>query len=148
MSDWLELELAHHLAPVEAPPSLTWRAPEAAPPRPRWSFTLAPIVGLAAAIAVLILAAFPGRTTAGAVNRYLAREAGFQLPIPGSTRAQLERARIVKRGGARIAAITYRLNGTESTVLIARAGTIRGAAWQAHGTYAIAGSCVLCHANL
>lgn len=152
MSEWLELELAHHLAPVDAPPALTWQAPE--PRRPRRTFTLVPILAAAAAVAAVILAALPVPTTPAAVNRYLEREAGIRLPIPASTRAVLGRARVVNANGTRIAAVTYRLNHSEATVLIARTSTVRGPAWRPHGQdYVIASAepqfaCLLCHANL
>lgn len=152
MPEWLELELAHHLAPVEAPAELRWREPE--PRRPRWGFTLAPILAAVAAVAVLMLAAPFRVSSPEVVNRYLEREAGIRLAIPPSTRAVIERARIVNRDGVRVAAVTYRLNRTEATVLIARAGAVRGAEWRPHGRdYAIACAepqiaCLLCHANL
>ena len=152
MPEWLELELAHHLAPVEAPPELRWREPE--PRRRRWSFTLAPILAAVAAVAVVLLAAPFRVTSPEAVNRYLEREAGIRLPIPASTRAVIERARIVNRDGVRVAEVTYRVNRTEATVVIARAGTVWGAEWRPHGqNYAIAcaepqAACLLCHANL
>jgi hypothetical protein len=152
MSEWLELELAHHLAPVEAPPSLTWRAPVQR--QPRRTFTLVPILAAAAAVAAVILAVLPVPTTPAAVNRYLQREAGIRLPIPASSPAVLEKARIVNENGARVAAVTYRMNHTQTTVLIARASTVRGPAWRPHGQgYVIASAeprlaCLLCHANL
>jgi hypothetical protein len=156
MLDWLELELAQQLAPVEAPPALTWRvlAPAAQAGRARRTFRLFPFVAAVAALAVVVLAVLPGVTTPAAVNRYLQREAGIEFPIPASTHAVLERARIVNENGARIAAVTYRLNHTKATVLIARAGTVRGAEWRPHGqAYVIAcaepqTACLLCHANL
>jgi hypothetical protein len=149
MPEWLELELAHHLAPVEAPPALTWQALE--PRRPRRSFTLLPILAAAAAVAVLILAAPRGASSPEAVNRYLDREAGIRLAIPRATRATIERVRILHENGGRIAAVTWRLRHTEATVLIARAGTVRGPEWRPHGqNYAIASAdpqfaCLLCH---
>lgn len=152
MPEWLELELAHHLAPVEAPPALAWQAPERR--RPRRSLTLLPILAAAAAVAVLILAAPRSAHSPEAVNRYLDREAGIRLAIPRSTRATIERVRVLPQNGARIAAVTYRLHHTEATVLIARAGTVRGPEWRPHGqNYAIACAepqfaCLLCHASL
>ncbi len=152
MPDWLELELAHRLAPVEAPPQLTWQAP--ARPAQRRSFTLIPILAAAAAVALLLLAAPRGPAGVAGVNRYLSSRAGIDLPIPAHTRARLERARILEQGGVRVAAVTYRLDNSEATVLIARASAVRGPAWKPHGrTYAIACAkphmaCVLCHSNL
>ena len=144
MPEWLELELAHHLAPVNAPPSLTFRQPVEKTP-PRWSLTLAPILAMAAAVAVVILATVPARLGVPEANRYLRTRAGVELPIPVNPRARIERVRVLRN---RIASVTYRIDGTEATVLIARVSTVSGPAWKAHGAYAIAGSCVLCHANL
>jgi len=140
MPEWLELELAHHLAPVKAPPSLTFRQPVAKTPS-RWSFTLAPILAMAAAVAVVILATLPARLSVAEANHYLRTRAGVQLAIPADTRARIEQVRL--RG--RVASVTYRVDGVEATVLIARASTVSGPEWKAHGAYAIAGSCVLCH---
>lgn len=149
MPEWLELELARHLTPVEAPPALAWQGLE--PRRPRRGFKLLPMLAAAASAALLILAAPPGANSPAAVNRYLDREAGIRLAIPPSTRARIERVRVLHRNGARIAAVTYRLHQTGTTVLIARAGTVRGPEWRPHGqTYAIASAhsqaaCLLCH---
>jgi len=149
MSEWLKLELAHHLAPVEAPLSLTWPAPESR--RPRLSFTLLPILAAAAALALLILAVPRAGISPAAANRCLARDAGIPLAIPESTPAVIQRARILNQNGARIAAITYGLHHREATVLIARAGTVTGPAWRPHGqAYVIACAdpplaCLLCH---
>ena len=149
MPEWLELELAHHLAPVEAPPALAWRAPE--PRRPRRGLTLWPILAAAAAAAVLILAAPRSGNSPEAVNRSVAREAGVRLAIPHSTPATIERVRVLRQNGAPVAAITYRLRHTQATVLIARADAVSGPEWRPHGqNYVIASAepqfaCLLCH---
>ena len=152
MSDWLELELAHHLAPVEAPPALVFERPA---PRPsRRSFTLAPVLAAAAAVALVLLAAPQQHTNPLEINRYFRAQAGIDLPIPANTAAHIEGARVMSQGESRIAAVTYRSGGREGTVLIARASTVRGSEWKPHGQiYAIACAepqiaCVLCHANL
>lgn len=143
MPEWLESELAHHLAPVQAPPALTFREP--APQTPRWSFTLAPILAMAAAIAVVILATAPSRIGVAEANRYLRARAGIELAIPADTRARIEQVRMLH---PKIAAVKYRIGETESTVLIAGAGASGGADWKQHGAYSIAGGCTLCHASL
>lgn len=149
MPEWLQLELARNLAPVEAPPALAWQGLE--PHRPRRGFKLLPMLAAAAAAALLILAAPRTAASPEAVNRYLDREAGIRLPIPPSTRATIERVRVLHRNGTRIAAVTYRLHHTGATVLIARAGTVQGPEWRPHAqNYAIASAdpqavCLLCH---
>jgi hypothetical protein len=134
MPEWLEQELTRHLAPVEAPPALTWRPP--APKR-----RLEPILALAATIALVFLATAPSPSSPAEVNRYLQREAGIQLAIPANTSARLERADV--NGG--IASVTYRVGGAEARVLIARASLVSGPSWKPHGNYVISGSCGLCH---
>ena len=137
MPEWLESELARHLAPVEAPPTLVF------PAKQRRTFTLAPILAVAAAIAVAVLATVPPRPGVAEVNRYLQARAGVYLTIPADTTARFERVRLVRPG---VAAVTYGQAGTKSTVLIARASAVSGNAWKSHGAYAINGPCVLCHA--
>jgi hypothetical protein len=147
MSDWLELELAHHLAPVEAPVALT--LPQRRPARR--SYTMAPFLAAAAAVALLLLVAPHDSTSPTAVNRYLRASAGIDLPIPSNTRAHIEKARMLEGG---VASITYRIGQGRATVWIARASAVRGPAWKAHGqTYAMAYAeprvaCLLCHSNL
>lgn len=152
MPEWLELELAHSLAPVEAPSRLTWLVPE--PRRPRRRLTLLPMLAAAALVAALLLAAPQSDNSPDAVNRYLAREGGIRLAIPSSTRATIERVRVGRKNGVRIAEVTYRLHHTEATVLIAQAGTVRGPQWRPHDqNYVIASAdpqfaCLLCHSSL
>ena len=150
MPEWLEAELSRQLAPVAAPAALAFPAPGRI--APRRTFRLAPILAAAAAIAVFLLAALPSSISPSEVNRYLA-QSGIRLPIPAATPARIQRTRVLEAKGARIAEVTYRLAGMETTVRIARASSVQGPAWQAHGTYAIACAepriaCVLCHANL
>ena len=143
MSDWLELELARHLAPVEAPAALQWKG--FPPERPRWSFNLAPILALCAGAALVILASVPSRMGVDEANRALRTRAGIDLPVPPETAAQIESVRVVR---ARVAAVRYRMGEGEGTVFIARASAVSGPEWKAHGSYSIAGGCVLCHAKL
>ena len=151
MPEWLELELAHQLAPVKAPAALQFEVPRRVSRR---SFTLAPLLAGAAALAVLLLAAPHPRTNPEEINSYFESQAGIALPIPSNTRAAIEKAGMVDREGARVASVTYRAAGREATVLIARAATVRGPDWKPHGQiYAISYTdaqiaCLLCHANL
>ncbi len=145
MPEWLEVELTKHLAPVEAPPSLVWRPPV---PKTRWSLTLSPILAMAAVFALVLLFSAPRGRIVDKVNYFLKTRADIQLSIPATTKARLQHVRIVDSGGARIAEVTYRMDGAEATVLIARANAVRGLAWKSHGAYVISGNCVLCHANL
>ncbi len=145
MPEWLEVELTKHLAPVQAPPSLTWRPPT---PKTRWSFTLSPILAMAAVFALVLLFSAPQRRIVDKVNYFLKTQADIQLSIPASTKARLQHVRIVDPSGARIVEVTYRVDSAEAKVLIARAAAVRGTAWKSHGAYVISGSCVLCHANL
>lgn len=152
MPEWLELELAHQLAPVKAPAALKF---EGVPRRtPRRSFTLAPLLAGAAALALLLLAAPHQRTSPAEINRYFESEAGIALPIPSNTQAAIEKVGLVDREGMRVASVQYRAGGREARVLIARAATVRGPEWKPHGQiYAISYTdaqiaCLLCHANL
>ena len=149
MPEWLEAELRRELAPVEAPSLLAFAAPMT--PAARRKLRLMPMIAVVAMAAVLLLAAVPAGTSPAAVNRYLERHCGIRLPIPAGSPAQVINARLV--GAKGVAAVTYRLAGMESTVLIARASAVRGPEWKAHGNYAVAssdaqGACGLCHSSL
>lgn len=81
MSDWLELELSHRLAPVKAPGDLWERVRPAARPEPRpqrnWTvWPIAAIITILIAAGTLLLVA-KGEQTAPA-TRHLAQE----LPRP------------------------------------------------------------------
>ena len=154
MSDWLELELAHHLGAVEAPDELT--CPQVRTyDRPRRR--LAPILAIAAGVAVLLLAV--PRATAirssdpARVNHWLYACAGIDLPIPGWARGRVQGARLVERDGMRVAEVSYQVGGKDATLLIAPARVGRDAGWKQHGAYAIfcpesPAACGLCHVSL
>jgi hypothetical protein len=96
------------------------------------------------------------------INDRMRREAGVELGIPESTGAHLTSARTIQKGGACIAAVTFRVGDDTATLLVARASSSVDlghgeAQWQAHGqTYVLAVSnpdrseaaCLLCHATL
>ncbi|HLK64231.1 MAG TPA: hypothetical protein VKU19_12375 [Bryobacteraceae bacterium] len=96
------------------------------------------------------------------VNDWMRRQAGIELNIPEHTSACITGARVIRRAGERIAAVTYRVGEQNATLLVARGGqsahTGHGRAqWQAHGqSYAVATSnlersdaaCLLCHTAL
>ena len=96
------------------------------------------------------------------INDWIGRQAGVALTIPERTGAHLAGARVIQKGGARIAAVTYRVGDDTATLLVARAAPSADfghghAQWQARGqTYALASSnpdhpeaaCLLCHATL
>jgi len=96
------------------------------------------------------------------INDWMRRQAGVELAIPERTGAHLTGARVIQKGGARIAAVTYRVGDDTATLLVARAAPSRDLGhghfqWQARGQiYALASSnperpeagCLLCHASL
>jgi hypothetical protein len=96
------------------------------------------------------------------INDWMRRQAGVELTIPARTGARLTGARVIQKGGARIAAVTYRVGDDAATLLVARAAPSADlghghSQWQARGqTYALASSnpgrpeaaCLLCHTAL
>jgi ferric-dicitrate binding protein FerR (iron transport regulator) len=78
MADWLELELAHQLAPVEAPDELWGRVREARNPAPSPRPRRSPALWLAAAAMVV--------ATAGAIWLFGASPSG--APSPNRVSAQ------------------------------------------------------------
>lgn len=130
MSDWIDLQLAHSLAPVKAPDQLWARieaASAAAPARRavaiRWAFPVA--VAACALLLLARLAAVELRTPraefasndAVAVEHWLAHEAGIPVPLRPSDGVHITGARMVKRG---VAAVSYEVNGRKASVLVAR----------------------------
>lgn len=99
---------------------------------------------------------------AARINAWLRRQAGVELNIPERTGVRLAGARVIQKGAARIAAVTYRVGDDTATLLVARATSPADfghghSQWQARGqSYALASSnpersedaCLLCHATL
>lgn len=99
---------------------------------------------------------------AAQINGWMRRQAGVELTIPERPAVRLAGARVIQKGGARIAAVTYRVGDDTATLLVARAASSADFGhghfqWQARGqTYALASSnpdrsedaCLLCHAAL
>jgi hypothetical protein len=162
MSDWLELELSDHLAPVSAPEALWDRIQSGAKlDRPgglshftHWA--IAAILTLTAAAGALWLAAHrqPAlnlqqlaieqlrnpeplamhSTDPRAISAWM-RQAGIDvtLPAPSSDTVHLVGARVFQKRGARIGAVAYRVGSDTATLLIASAGIAPG---PAHGQLA------------
>jgi hypothetical protein len=96
------------------------------------------------------------------INSWMRRQAGVELAIPERRGVRLAGARVIQKGGARIAAVTYRVGNETATLLVARATPSADFGhghllWQARGqSYALASSnpersedaCLLCHAAL
>lgn len=79
MHDWLEDELARHLAPVKAPPALTPR-----PPVQR-GFRIAPMLATAAAVALLLLIVPHGEDRRQGVTRVRFERTRIQRDAVAST---------------------------------------------------------------
>ena len=162
MSDWLDLHLSHHMAPVAAPDALHNKVFQAdackadgfqnTPRRAAAAFAipLAATVILALAVSAMWL---PARTRprwedlqrlaveqlrnsdplqlesadADQIAVWMRREAGISLRMPGRNPAErnphirLLGARVIRLGGSRIGAVSYRVGGDQATLLIARA---------------------------
>lgn len=95
------------------------------------------------------------------IKAWANRQAGVELSFPAGTPVCFLGARMIRKSGTRIAAVTYRVGGDTATLLVARAGSSadlgHGHQWKSQGqTYALAssnpahldGACVLCHASL
>jgi hypothetical protein len=96
------------------------------------------------------------------INDFLRRQAGVERCIPEQTGARLTGARVIRKGGVRVAAVTYRVGEDTATLMVARDGQSGDLGhgdqhWQAQGqSYALASSnadrpeaaCILCHAAL
>jgi len=179
MSDWLELELAHRLPPAEAPEEL-WRriedrlsARSAVPARKGFgrAWPIATMALLTITFAFWLANVREAAATQfashdpRAIRVWLRQHSGLDVPLPDTTTVRLTGARVLRRGGERIAAVDYRAGRDRVTLLIARAdprhplpphGT-RVAAWQARDqVYTLDSSdpdrveaaCQLCHASL
>jgi hypothetical protein len=185
MSEWLELELSERLAPVQAPEALWNRvnrpvAPmcgRRAPGAGAWAWLFA-TAAIAATLAVTFAIPSPSLSQLAAAELAKSRPADFQsndpkqiakwlranaavdLSIPAGTAVQFTGARAIKRDGARIGEVLYRVGGRSAVLLVGREGTLKAPkghgqpAWQAHGqVYALAYAepaqsrlaCRLCH---
>ncbi len=96
------------------------------------------------------------------INDWMRREAGVEVGLSERPGVRLTGARVIRKGEARIGAVTYRVGDDTATLLVARAGSSGDfghgqAQWQARGqSYALASSnpehaeaaCLLCHAAL
>ena len=164
MSDWLELELAHDLAPVRAPEGLWERIEMGAVPvrrrvMPRW-----PLAAVAAAaILWFVVRSVDARSIRSAdaaqISAWARQRAGIALSLPASPTVQLRGARLVR---ANVVAVDFQVEGHAGTLLVARAGagpdTPHGRyAWRRGGqTFTLAydgtehpdAACLLCHASL
>jgi hypothetical protein len=187
MSDWLDLELSHHLSATAAPDQLWERIVTTPPPRPkpRWPAAAAIIATVVVAAGTLWMVA-KGQEPAIDLHLLAAQQLGVQGPLdiqssnpveiaawarreagvevnlsPGGSVA-LAGARIVRQRGECAAAISYRVDGREAALLVARAsvpsgGAHGGMAWQSgRQSYALASAdashadaaCRICHSSL
>jgi hypothetical protein len=187
MSDWLDLQLAHDLRPVTAPEGLWGRVQSARRPMPKRKFAVSMPALVAATALVAALVVWSGRRGVGLeelaahelaraerlelrssdaveIGAWLRREAGVEVAIPASDRVRLEGARVIRRGGASVGEVAYRVGDNRALLLVASADAgfraplkHGGLTWQKQRQlYAIASSisdrpqaaCILCHANL
>ncbi|MEI9974114.1 MAG: hypothetical protein WDO73_19915 [Ignavibacteriota bacterium] len=187
MSDWLEGQLAGELRPVSAPEGLWGQVQAARRPQPRRRFALRMPALVAITALVGVWAVWSARGNAGLedlaalelgrpghlelrssdaveIGAWLQREAGVEVAIPVSSRVRLEGARVIRRRGATIGEVMYRVGDRSALLLVTRAGTAfrasskhGGLSWyRQQQVYALACSmperpqaaCGLCHANL
>jgi hypothetical protein len=151
MSDWLELQLAHELGPVEAPEGLWGRvqAGRRPAPRNRWWIARLPVLASVALVvtAGLLWSAWRQAgleqlaaselsrsvrldlrsSDASEIGAWLRREAGVDVEIPVSTRTRLTGARVIQQRGALIGEVTYTVGKDSAVLLVARAGGAFGA---------------------
>jgi len=150
MSEWLELELAHRLAPVAAPDDLWARIQKGqpAPERHAARWPIAAILTLGVAAATLWLAARGQEPPVNLTNVNLERlameqlhtdtplnlrssdpaqiaewsrqHAGVTVKLPERGQARLAGVRLIRRGGIRMVAVDYSVGGDTATLLVAR----------------------------
>jgi hypothetical protein len=141
MSEWVDLQLSHHLAPAKAPDELWARVSRGTPSRRpasslRW---LVPAAAVAACVAALLAAPRPLHLQGSDVQRlasaelsarrvdftssdpaalsaWLHREAGVDAPLRNQEGVRLIGARVVRHG---VGAISCQVDGRDATVLIA-----------------------------
>ena len=149
--DWLELELAHHLAATQAPDDLWQRVSNSnrtpgirRPRRPVWlpiAAIVAVMVGAGAMwmfakgqepvldlqpLAALVLYSHEplelNSSDPREIRDWARREAGIGLSLTPASAAHLSGGRIIRYRGRRVAAVAYQVNGREATLLVAHAG--------------------------
>ena len=189
MPDWLELELAHGLAPAEAPEGLWDRIEGSISVRPAsrrevpgWAIAAMVMLALSAAtwLAVNRHAPVPDLEALAReelqdptpldfcssnpveISGWMRQHAGVIVPLPATNGVRLSGARVIRRGGARIASVDYSVGGHRATLLVARAGSAPDMShgrlsWRLGGqVYGLAcanpadprAGCLLCHASL
>jgi hypothetical protein len=157
VSDWMDLQLSHHMAPVAAPDALWNKVSQAdvvkkVPRRQTPAFALplvATVILTLALSAMWLLARTHPRwvdlqhlaaeqlynsdplqlesANADEIAVWMRREAGIALRLPGGNPAgansdvQLLGARVIRFGGSRIGAVSYRVREHRATLLVARA---------------------------
>ena len=169
MPEWLELELAHRLAPADAPEELWDRIRHGRAPRPasRPVWPIAAIVTVMVALGALWMAAKgepsldlehlaqlqlrstqPLDVQSGDRNNlktWAQQTAGIDLNVVPSPQVQLLGTRLVRHGNERIVALSYRVDGRPAALLMAQA-SVKGNT--PHPGIAMAGfdaACAICH---
>lgn len=180
MSDWLDLELAHHLAPTGAPDQLWERLQQGRPaPRPRTKWPVAAVIATLTVAAGTLWMVAHGQERAADLrllaSRELAshptldlhshdpreiaawarREAGVDLALSPAASVELTGARVVRHRGECVAAVSYKVDGRDAALLVARAAVAPG---EAHAGMSLAvafddaahadAACRICHSNL
>lgn len=167
MSDWLDLELSHELAPTVAPDHLWERLQRTPPsrPKPKW-----PVAAIAATVVVAATFWMVANGQEPALNlhqlavreltakgpfdihshdareiaAWARREAGVDLALAPGASVELTGARLIRQRGECVAAVSYRIDGHGAALLVARASgpsdaPHRGMSWQHGGqSYALA----------
>jgi hypothetical protein len=184
MSEWLEQELTRQFAPVAAPDGLWDRIHEQRRPL-RSNPRLNPAWAIAAASFMALLAVFIGQQTRTAefrsadpseIRAWIRSHTGFDVPLPdqppeGGEPVSLVSARLERRRGEPVAAITYRVGNEFVDMRVAPAGkpvarhsqprvestaTTRTVSWDMgaesysvtlNGATASNHACVLCHVD-
>ena len=154
VSDWIDLQLSHHMAPVTAPDALWNKVSRANLPRretPAFALPLAATVILTLALSAMwLLARTHPRWTdlqhlaaeqlynsdplqlqsanADEIANWMRREAGIALRLPDGRNPDIRLlgARVIRFGGSRIGAVSYRVGEHRATMLVARAAGGRG----------------------
>jgi hypothetical protein len=207
VSDWMDLQLSHHMAPVAAPDALWSKISRANTPRrdpPAFALPFAATVILTLALsAIWLLARTHPRwedlqhlaaqqlynsdplqlesANADEIAAWMHREAGIALRLPGGNptgenptglnptglnpNVRLLGARVIRFGGSRIGAVSYRVGEHRATLLVARAAGGGGGISAGTGPLACKGreqilavacsnpnqpelACLLCHTRL
>jgi hypothetical protein len=135
MSDWLEQELTRQFAPVAAPDGLWDRIHEQRRPL-RTNSRLNPVLAIAVASLMVLLAVLLGQQARPAefrsadpaeIRAWIRSHAGFDVPLPnqppeGGEPVSLVSARLERRRGEPVAAITYRVGNEFVDMRVAPAG--------------------------